>query len=305
MLCRELCDPTNFFFDSPNILRVMSDSMPHHSGHGEVLGDLGKRLAPALSRGLLRSPFLDILRYASMYLEVIQGKGSGAGWDLRGEAKVAGRFINSKSPIIFDVGAHTGSWTRAILETIGSECNIYQFEPALQNINILRNQNRDNIVLIEKAVSSTNGHMYLYFSKSASDTSSLYERRESIFRKHEYTRYEVEVTTLDNIIDKLDIDRVDFLKMDIEGHEFDALKGAKKSLIFQKIRTLTFEFGSGNINSRTFFRDFWDLLIPLGYSINRICPGGVLMPIEQYYEDLEYFRNVTNYVATLEEVRAP
>jgi hypothetical protein len=27
-----------------------------------------------------------------------------------------------------------------------------------------------------------------------------------------------------------------------------------------------------------------------------------MLPIEQYYEDLEYFRGVTNYVATLKEV---
>jgi hypothetical protein len=60
---------------------------------------------------------------------------------------------------------------------------------------------------------------------------------------------------------------------------------------------LTFEFGSGQINSRTFFHDFWDLLQPLGFALRRICPGGRTVPVDEYYEDLEYFRGVTNYLA--------
>jgi hypothetical protein len=33
------------------------------------------------------------------------------------------------------------------------------------------------------------------------------------------------------------------------------------------IRAVAFEFGSANIYARTFFRDFWDLLAPLGFPI--------------------------------------
>jgi hypothetical protein len=53
------------------------------------------------------------------------------------------------------------------------------------------------------------------------------------------------------------------------------------------------------VNSRTFFRDFWELLIPLGFEIRRICPGGRTIGVKSYYEDLEMFRGVTNYIATL------
>ena len=66
------------------------------------------------------------------------------------------------------------------------------------------------------------------------------------------------------------------------------------------IKALTFEFGSGNVNSRTFFRDFWDLLNPLGYKIYRILPSSRMMPIKEYYEDCEYFRGVSNYLAVLQ-----
>jgi hypothetical protein len=88
------------------------------------------------------------------------------------------------------------------------------------------------------------------------------------------------------------------MKMDIEGHELSALRGAANALGTGVIRALAFEFGSGNINSRTFFRDYWELLTKShNYRIRRVLPGGRLLPVDRYSEELEYFRGVTNYVA--------
>jgi hypothetical protein len=56
------------------------------------------------------------------------------------------------------------------------------------------------------------------------------------------------------------------MKMDIEGHELFALRGAKRALARGVIRPLSFEFGTGNINSRTFFRDYWDLLTSVAWA---------------------------------------
>ena len=90
------------------------------------------------------------------------------------------------------------------------------------------------------------------------------------------------------------------MKLDVEGNELAVLRGSQESLKTKRIKALTFEFGSGNINSRTFFHDFWDVLKGYGYTIKRICPGGILLEIAEYYEDLEHFRGVTNYLAIAE-----
>ena len=112
-----------------------------------------------------------------------------------------------------------------------------------------------------------------------------------------FSAVEVPVVRLDDIIEEFQIEIVDFLKLDIEGAELDALLGAAAALRSGAIRALSFEFGMNNIDSRTFFRDFWDLLVPLGFSIFRIAPGGTLIRIREYREELEYFKIVSNYVA--------
>jgi hypothetical protein len=114
-----------------------------------------------------------------------------------------------------------------------------------------------------------------------------------------YTTAEVEVSTIDQVIESQKIDFVDFMKMDVEGHKLFALRGTWQSLASRKIGALSFEFGCGNINARTFFRDFWELLTGAGFSIWRIPPFGKDILVSDYYEDTEYFRGATNYVAEL------
>lgn len=273
----------------------------HQVGWGERLGRLGKRLAPGLARIGVRRPAL--FAYATMYLEVILGKGAGAGWDLRGEVSVALRFIRGLNPVVLDVGAHEGNWTRALL-SVRPASRVTQFEPALVNVELLRRSLPPNVDLVEAAVSDRSGEIDFY-TASTSDLGSVHARRESIFADRYYAVTSVPAVTLDDEIQQRGLTRVDFLKLDIEGHELAALRGGLRSLEAGIIRALSFEFGSGNINSRTFFHDYWDLLSPLGYQIYRICPGGHLLPISRYYEDLEHFRNVSNYVASLEAPSCP
>ena len=63
------------------------------------------------------------------------------------------------------------------------------------------------------------------------------------------------------------------IKMDIEGFELFALKGAQEALKGQ-IQLIQFEFGGANIDSRTFFKDFWLLLSPT-FDIYRLSTKGL------------------------------
>jgi hypothetical protein len=64
--------------------------------------------------------------------------------------------------------------------------------------------------------------------------------------------------------------------MDLEGNELAALKGAKDALAAKNILALSFEFGSSNFNSRTFFYDLFHLLTSHSYKLKRMLPTGRL-----------------------------
>lgn len=197
--------------------------MPHHKGIGKQLGYFSKKASPMLSNFFLKFNSDKVFRYILMYLEFLQGKGSGKGWDINSEIKTACFYIRRDNPIIFDIGAHRGLWSKGIIDRFGTNCHIYQFEPAKQNINDLKKMHSSNITLIEKALSNEEGIADFYSTKLASDTSSLYKRRESIHKRNNYEIEKVELTTIDKVVDEFNIETIDFIKMDIEGHELAAI----------------------------------------------------------------------------------
>ena len=103
--------------------------------------------------------------------------------------------------------------------------------------------------------------------------------------------------TIDEYADELGLDFIDVIKVDVEGHELAVFEGAYKRLSEKRIGVVFFEFGSANLNSRTFFRDFWALFKGYGYDLYRVLPGGATLSISHYDDSLEYFRGASNYIA--------
>ena len=108
----------------------------------------------------------------------------------------------------------------------------------------------------------------------------------------------ISITTVDEFCRKNDIAHINFLKLDIEGHELYCLEGAVEMMKNRNIDFIQFEFGGCNIDSRTYFQDFWYLLKDQ-YNIYRIVRDG-LVQIHQYNERLEIFKNI-NFLAELKK----
>ena len=215
------------------------------------------------------------------------------------EIRGALQVIRNPEPVVFDVGANIGDWSIEIQRAL-PQAMIYLFEPQPACQQAITAKAIPNSVVIPCAVSSKAARVKMYTPGCTAGDASLHERRDSYFQDRDYHALEVQSICLDDFIAERKIECVDFLKLDIEGHELDALAGARNNLANGHIRALSFEFGSGNINSRTYFRDFYDLLNPLGYKLYRIVPSSRLLPIKEYYEDCEYFRGVSNYIAVRE-----
>jgi FkbM family methyltransferase len=255
---------------------------------------IAKVLIPTVSRFLSSDRAQTAISLSETGAALLQGKGAGSGWDLNAEITAARAFIRDGATV-FDVGANKGEWSRAIQERVAN-LRLYLFEPQKACAPFLE---IDGAVLTQAAVGEKNGRAVLHSPGDAAGNASLHERKDTYFQQQSFTSSEVELVSIDSFMASHAIASVDFMKMDIEGHELFALRGASRALARGAIRAMSFEFGSGNINSRTFFRDYWDLLTEHGYEIFRVLPRGRTLRIAKYDEDLEYFRGVSNYLAVL------
>ncbi|MEN3009270.1 FkbM family methyltransferase [Pseudothermotoga sp.] len=132
-----------------------------------------------------------------------------------------GRYDNEQSKInrgdvVFDVGAHVGIFTCLAGLIVGNEGKVYAFEPLEEYVQILKRNvelnKLSNVVIVKKAVGDQN--------RSASMRGILVADEEG----------EVSVTTLDRFVQENDVDRINFLKMDVEGYERKVLLGGMDSL---------------------------------------------------------------------------
>ena len=100
--------------------------------------------------------------------------------------------------------------------------------------------------------------------------------------------------TLDDFCAENEVTEIGYLKIDVEGHELNVLRGAHRMLEEGRIRFVQFEFGEANIDSRTFVRDFFEVLGP-DFDLYRIVSNG-LRKIPTYHPGLEVFATI-NYLA--------
>lgn len=217
--------------------------------------------------------------------------GAGGGYDTSGELNVIEwlKTFGRNNKVIFDVGANIGGYTKALL-SVFPEARIYCFEPAKETFRTLSNNIvEQNVTLNNMGISDEIASKTLYFDKENSGLASLYHRQlDYIGGGVEFNKQEqVELVTLDYYCQKNDIDEIDFLKMDIEGNEYKALLGASDLIKKKKIGVIQIETGGTNMDSRTYFRDYWKLLHE-DFEVFRILQDG-LKKIEKYEEELECF----------------
>ena len=257
---------------------------------------IAKRVLPTTGMLLSSARLQSTISLIEMAAAILQGKGSGSGWDMRGEVIAAMRFIRPGA-IVFDVGANMGEWSREIRRELHGAVTLYLFEPQETCGRYLEPLVADGAIWTKAAVGESDGTASLYSPGDAAGNASLHQRRDTYFCERTFNPHDVMVVSLDSFMERRKIGTVDFMKMDIEGHELFALCGARQALASRAIKAMSFEFGSGNINSRTSFHDYWDLLTGYKYELHRVLPGGRLLRITEYSEELEYYRGVSNYIA--------
>ena len=174
--------------------------------------------------------------------------------------------------VIFDVGANVGSMSLPLAEQTKNG-QIYSFEPthyAFSKFKKNLSLNTDlakRITLINTFVSDK----VTKFDTSA--TYSSWKLSSDDVNKHQThggtknSSEGVGVVTLDEVVEKEKIQRLDFLKIDTDGHEFYVLKGGKEAIAKFK-PVIVFEVGAYLLKERGIdFKEFLDFFKKLNYQL--------------------------------------
>lgn len=187
---------------------------------------------------------------------------------------------------MLDVGAHDGLYSLLAARRIGSG-KIWAFEPSArerQRLKLNLFLNGSSIDIIPKAVGEKPGTAKFYICQGE-QTGCNSLRPPTVDDPLQVL--EVEITTIDTVLAEKKIDRIDFVKMDIEGAELDALKGGSRLL--RELRPV-FMIEMEDVRTEAWgmkCQAVYDYLLAAGYVWFAIDEQGALSPAvpKEYYAE--------------------
>ncbi|MDQ3101753.1 MAG: FkbM family methyltransferase, partial [Bacteroidota bacterium] len=133
---------------------------------------------------------------------------------------------------VFDPGANLGYFAAKCLGMVLPGGKVYSFEPSNTCLGRLRRDNKVDAItgwkLLPMALTDRTGGMTFYDTPRV--ISRGYACLEGVSTPGDRIAHEVQVTTVDAFCEEHNIQRVHFLKLDIEGSELPALRGAEKMI---------------------------------------------------------------------------
>lgn len=245
------------------------------------------------------------LRYQSMFETLLQisltGMHIGQGGSVQQSGEIhALRAVDRLFPgmplTVFDVGANVGDYAKSAQAVFGPRARIFSFEPSPTTFGRLEQSiaGLPSIQAFRFGLGERAQSLPLYTNEDGSGLASLYHRKLDHLQIRMDRHETVDIRTLDEFAASQGVERIHLLKLDIEGHELSALHGAKRYVEEDRIDVIQFEFGGCNIDSRTYFQDFFYLLKDR-YQLYRLVKDG-LYPLSGYKETYELF-TTTNFLA--------
>lgn len=190
--------------------------------------------------------------------------------------------------VAFDVGANTGEWTIK-LKKAAPNAIIHAFElfPAHYETFKKNTKHLSSIYPVAFGLSDREKDVEIFLNGGESMV-SLFET----VRSHMPEKSMGKVIIGDTYVENCTIEKINFLKIDVEGAERQVIDGFAKTIKAGKVDVIVFEYGEFNIPSRSFLKDFYEILE--GYTIGRVFPKWV--EFTDYDYKLENFRSAY-YVA--------
>lgn len=194
------------------------------------------------------------------------------------ELKFAERFLKQGMTVL-DIGAHHGLYTVLAARKVGKTGKVMAFEPSAKErrrlmTHLRLNRVQDRVSVIPTAIGKETADTTLYVVVGK-ETGCNSLRPPAVAEPTEPVR--VPVTSLDAFLSKENLDRVDFIKMDIEGAELAMLEGAQGMLANHPRPVILTEMADSRTRAWGYKASaIYDFLNARGFHWFEITQGGTL-----------------------------
>lgn len=197
------------------------------------------------------------------------------GWnynlEVNGERWLLRQMAAFKPSTVFDVGSNQGDWTAAVLAEIPT-ATVHAFEIIEETSVALakRLEGELRAVVNRFGLSDRTGRLMMRAFEGSSKLATCTE-----YPHGKFCEQSCEVRSGDDYLHQHAIERIDFLKLDVEGAERLVLMGFGEALDGGRIDVIQFEYGKVAILTHFLLKDFYELLEGKGYVVGKIFPDHV------------------------------
>ena len=200
--------------------------------------------------------------------------------------------------VFVDAGANQGEFSIAAAK-VARQGKIIAFEPVTEYrerlLENMRLNDFTNVQVIPVALGEEESFLPIYDALENYSDGTRNEGLPTLFLSQSrcHAREVVPVRRLDDVLQELGISRVDVIKLDIEGSEWAALRGAVNTLAYHR-PVLILEIGRETCRAAGYEPEALALwLVSQKYRIEKVMEGGEVQPIDLV--SLDDFQNVIAY----------
>ena len=206
-------------------------------------------------------------------------------------------LIKNEIELSLDIGANIGEYTKLLL--LNTNSKVVSFEPlpeAFKELQKIELKFKDRLNIYNIAIGVENSKLDLFYGNHKSEKASLIPNLEklSFVGSGNKNKILVEVKKLDYFEDYFKDKKIDFIKIDTEGFEYEVLKGAEKILKLHKPKFIQIEFNWHQLIRNHNMHDLSKLVN--SYDAFRILPyGNKLIHIDPSRPENNIY-HLSNYV---------